>query len=470
MKYLLPLLLLFSCGPQAPLEEPPLAYTFLVDSAQSHPDIRGVWQSIGNGYYLEVRPDSLWLYSYTRSFCYKEKNDYLEGLLRGQSQFTLRGDTLALYLTDYGEATRQLQAKKDFVRVKSLPEGWLSFAEMTRLSPEKQLALYQETLQENYAFAEERGMKWDEVFLRYQDSLLFEKTSLFEAMGAIATLTKDHHTKVIDSTGRRLQYTVTPSALDVQHDFEQQNEITDLNAYFGHFFQTNQAHIADSLLHGQGKKVANGQLQYGLINDKVGYLQISAFAGFLNNTFTRRQQIDSLRHYMREIIESFAGTEGLIVDISFNFGGYDGATLALASYFAQEATLAYTSEVFQNGDFYVEDEVWVYPAKEAYTKPIYVLMTDISRSAAENFAMMMDAQPHATLAGTRTLGILSGMLGKSISDFYVTCSHQRLVNPEGEYFEAKGVQPDREITVFPRGKVMRGHLEAVRELGRLLEP
>ena len=119
--------------------------------------------------------------------------------------------------------------------------------------------------------------------------------------------------------------------------------------------------------------------------------------------------------------------------------------------------------------FYTEDEVIIYPSEISFTKPVYVLMTDISRSAAESFAMMMDVLPNVKLVGTNTLGILSGMLGKSIGDFYTTYSNQRLVNPDGEYFEVTGVIPDIEIKVFPENDVLNGHLYAVREIISLVE-
>lgn len=91
------------------------------------------------------------------------------------------------------------------------------------------------------------------------------------------------------------------------------------------------------------------------------------------------------------------------------------------------------------------------------------------RSAAENFAMMMDVFPNVTLVGTRTLGTLSGMLGKSINEFYTTYSNQRLVNSEGIYFEVTGVIPDIELQVFSEDDVMNGHLNAVRKIVKIIE-
>ncbi|MEM6380732.1 MAG: hypothetical protein AAF705_21295, partial [Bacteroidota bacterium] len=193
LAFLFLICLLVAC--QSPIQEVPqldLSYTYQKETAQTHPTIRGAWQSIGNGYLLEVRADSILLYSHTASFCYKEKNDYLEGLYHTRSQFTLHEDTLSIYLTDYGTGTQELQTKKDFFRIDKLPEDCLTFKEMLALPNPKQFELYQETLKENYAFTTERQMDWNQAFSTYQDSITNDDQSLFEAMGAIATLTKDH--------------------------------------------------------------------------------------------------------------------------------------------------------------------------------------------------------------------------------------------------------------------------------------
>ncbi|MEX0289087.1 MAG: S41 family peptidase [Flavobacteriaceae bacterium] len=446
-----------------------LQHTYLKNSKQVNPTIKGIWKSIGNGYYLEAREDSILLYSYTKSYCYKEKNDYLEGLLNSQSTFTLGQDTLRIYLTDYGEQTPDLQTKKDFLSVDRLPENCMAFSEMTRLDPKTQLDLYRETLEENYAFKQERGLNWGAIFESYKDHSLTTEEDLFEVMGEIATLTKDQHTKVISKEGIRRQYRVTPSALDVQSAFENQDEIKSLDEYFDLFFTTNKSNISDSLLIGGGQKILKDNMQWGKLNQKVGYINIMSFAGFLDNNFTRAQQIDSIKTHMDEILYSLKDTEAIVVDISFNFGGYDASALTIAGYFTDKPLHAYTSQVYMDGTFYDEDEIIIQPAKISFTKPVYVLMTDISRSAAENFAMMMDPLPNVTLVGTNTLGILSGMLGKSISEFYTTYSNQRLLNSEGAFFEVKGVKPDIEIVVFPKEDVLNGHMKAVRQVLGLVE-
>ncbi len=468
--YVLAILFFLGCTKKKVNPTNNLQSTFLEGDNRINPLIQGVWKSIGNGYFLEARKDSILLYSYTKSFSYKEKNDYLEGLLNSQSKFTIREDTLGIYLTDFGDKTQILQTKKDFVKVDRLPANTIRFSELAELSPEKSFTLYLETMQENYAFSERRNLNWNELLGRYKDSVSSGKEALFNTMGKIATLTKDQHTKVISETGKTLQYRITPTAEIVKEVFKEQSEVEDLNEYFDSFFKTNYKNISDSLLQGNGQKIANDKIEWGQLTENIGYIHIHSFAGFLGKEFSRKQQIDSLNTQMQKVIETFQNKEAIIIDVSFNFGGYDATALTIASYFTDIPVWSHTSQVYNNGEFYDEDNVVVYPADSIrFTKPVYVLMTDISRSAAEGFAMMMSALPNVKLVGTNTLGTLSGMLGKSISDFYTTYSNQRLLTADGEFYEVSGVNPDIKLKIFTKDDIFQSHKNAVFNLIKTIE-
>lgn len=97
------------------------------------------------------------------------------------------------------------------------------------------------------------------------------------------------------------------------------------------------------------------------------------------------------------------------------------------------------------------------------------MTTDISRSAAESFAMQMKALPNVKLAGTHTLGILSDMLGKSIGEYYLTISNEKYLTPAGDMYELKGVDVDIPITVFPRNNMFNGHRDAIWRLIKIIE-
>jgi len=446
--------------------------SFLRENGTVNPVAKGYWKSIGNGYILDATSDSIFLYSYTKTFCYKEKNDYIESLLNSKARFTKRNDTISIYPTDFGEKSDLLQIKNDYVKINELPENYLSFSEMQKLGAKRLFALFIETLEENYAFSKERNLNWSFIKTEFESKIsdTTSENELFQVLGQIATRTKDQHTKIIAENGQTLQYGITPAAEIVSEVFRNQSAIKNLNDYFNLFFNTNYKNISDSLLHGKGHKEANGKIEWGSLDNNIGYISIYAFDGFVPKGFTRKQEMDSLNHHMENIISSLKDKEAIILDISFNFGGFDAAVLTIASFFTDKPKLAYTSQVFNNGTFYDESKVYIRPAdKITYTKPVYILMTDISRSAAEGFAMTMKVNSNVKLVGTNTLGILSSMLGKSIGNFYSTSSNQRLMASNGKYYEVSGVEPDIRITVFNKENIFGGHKDAVRRIVEIIE-
>ena len=106
-----------------------------------------------------------------------------------------------------------------------------------------------------------------------------------------------------------------------------------------------------------------------------------------------------------------------------------------------------------------------------FTRPVVLLTSEITASAAEVFVLMMRALPHVTHAGERTRGILSGLLPKPLPGGYmVTLSHQTVRDAEGRLFEATGVPPGVEIVLFPEGREATGLADAIRDLaGRLAQ-
>jgi hypothetical protein len=300
----------------------PQADRFLRENGTVNPDIKGYWKSIGYGYMLDATSDSIFLYSYTKNFCYKEKNDYIEGLLNSKARFVLHNDTLSIYGADFGDKSTVLQIKRDYIKIERLPENHLSFSQMQNTGAKKLFNLFIQTYQENYAFSKERNLDWDAIRSEFESKISDSTTEdeLFQVLGQIATLTKDHHTKIIKENGQTLQYRITPSAEIVAEAFRNQSTIKKLDDYFNLFFTTNYNNISDSLLHGKGHKVANGKLEWGSLNNNIGYISIYSFDGFAPKGYTRKQQIDSLNYYMEHIISSFKDKEAIILDISFNFG------------------------------------------------------------------------------------------------------------------------------------------------------
>jgi carboxyl-terminal processing protease len=437
-------------------------------------EVTGVWKSIGDGYLLKADDQAITLYSYTSKYCYKEQNDYLIDLMNNSSRFHLNRtkDTLSLYLQDFGAQTKDLQSEKKFYRLKELPENCVALTETQSNDSEYLFELFWSTLKENYAFARERNLDWEKIYNKYKPKITSKtsKNELFNLFGEIVILTKDQHTKIIAADGTTKQYSSVPTALLLADVFKQQDTLKDFNNYITQFFKTNYDNISNDLLKGHGRKVANGTIEWGEVSPGIGYIHLHSLTGFAPDSLPRKQHLDTLNFYMGQIMKSFESKKAIIIDVSFNFGGYDAAGLTISGYFTDKPTKAYTKYNFQNESFYKGTEFMVNPSmKYQYTKPVYVLTTDISRSAAESFVMQMKSLPNVTVVGTNTLGIISDMLGKSIGDFYLTLSNEKYMTPTGETYEVTGVPVDIKLTVFPKENMFNGHRDAVRQVIRTIE-
>jgi len=455
--------------------QPVYPITFNVDSV-THPNpvVKGVWKSIGNSYLLDATGEKIILYSTTSQHCYTEKNDYLSGLLNSSAPFSINSakDTLSIFLHDFGEKTRNLQSENKYYRLPDLPKNCKPLTAQQLADQEFLFELYWLTLRENYANTTERQLNWNEIYLEYRPKIssLSTKYDLFDVMGQIVTLTRDQHTKIIRSDGETKQYRGEPSSRLLRQSFERQDSIKTYDEYIDKFFSISYQHISNDLLNGKGKKVADGKLEWGDITPTIGYIHIHAFTRFTDNALPRKQHIDTLDFHMQEIMKVFQNKKAVIVDVSFNFGGYDAAGLTIAGYFTKKEYEAYTVYRYQQGKLYQGSIFKVMPAPiYNFTGPVFLLTTDISRSAAESFAMQMKVLPNVTMVGTNTLGILSNMLNKSIGEFVLTLSHEKYITPKGKTYEVSGVDVDIPLEVFTRENMFNGHRDAVRKIVEMIE-
>jgi carboxyl-terminal processing protease len=472
-KLLLSAILMFSCLKlMAQPLYPVVAKT--ADFKSIHPSVKGIWKSIGNNFLLDARYDSIILYSTTSQHCYTEENKYLTSLLNTCAQFNINPekDTLSIFLLDFGARTHSLQSENKFHRLPSLPENCGPLTDVQKADPEFLFNLFWLTLRENYAHSTERNINWNEIYLTYRPKVspTSTKYDLFEIFGQIVTSTKDQHTKIISQNGETKQYRGEPSSRLLRESFDDQDSIETYDEYIDKFFRTSYQNISDYILHCKGKKVTNGKIEWGDVSPSIGYIAIYSLTRFTTNDVPRGQQIDTLNLYMGEIMKSFQNKKAIIVDVAFNFGGHDAAGLTIASYFTTTQRETYTAYKYQSGRLFKGTTFSVSPAAAYnFTKPVFLLTTDISRSAAESFALQMKALPNVTTVGTNTLGILSNMLNKSIGEFMLTISNEKYFTPDGRTYEVSGVDPDICLDVFTKQNMFNGHRDAVRKVVDLID-
>ncbi len=171
----------------------------------------------------------------------------------------------------------------------------------------------------------------------------------------------------------------------------------------------------------------------------VGYLDLRAF-----------QALEWARETASGAMGFLASTDALIVDVRNNGGGSPETVAFLSSYLFGDEPVHLNSLYWRDGDR--TEEFWTdpsVPGTHTPSKPVYVLTSGRTFSAAEEFTYNLKCLGRATIVGQRTGGGAhpGGPLPVE-GGFGVWVPMGRAVNPiTGKNWEGTGVEPDVEVPV-----------------------
>ena len=167
-------------------------------------------------------------------------------------------------------------------------------------------------------------------------------------------------------------------------------------------------------------------------------------------------QVAALHQGLDEVLTSLAETDAIILDVSMNPGGSDLFSLEIASHFADKKRIGF-SKWPASFEEYRQDRM-VTPSVNGviYLKPIYLMTSDVTGSAAEIFTMSMRAFPQVTTVGTATSGALSDVLDKTLPNGWsFHTSNEVYVDHEGVCYEGIGIPPKVEIELFEADDILK---------------
>lgn len=193
----------------------------------------------------------------------------------------------------------------------------------------------------------------------------------------------------------------------------------------------------------KGTKASGFPLFNYSTNGKMGYLRISSCVG------TRFHFTGSLKS-LDIILKEFKNTEGLIIDLRFNPGGYDNFSFKVAGRFTNKEYLGHYKQNRIKGDSLKFSELKPYFIKprgnRAYEKPVVVLTNDVTVSAADVMALILSELPQVIILGENTNGSFSDMYTEKLPNGWkVTLSKERYLSAQKVNYEGKGVPVDIEV-------------------------
>ncbi|NEQ32679.1 MAG: S41 family peptidase [Leptolyngbya sp. SIO4C5] len=161
-----------------------------------------------------------------------------------------------------------------------------------------------------------------------------------------------------------------------------------------------------------------------------------------------------------------AHTHALIIDIRHNSGGSPAMVALLCSYLLPEYPPVHLNDLYWREDDTTQ-QWWTIPylpGKRYLAKPVYVLTSQETFSAAEEFAYNLKVLDRITLVGETTRGGANPGRGERINDhFWLFVPTGRAINPvTGSNWEDSGVVPDVKVPSELAPKT--AHLMALQKL------
>jgi Peptidase family S41 len=183
-----------------------------------------------------------------------------------------------------------------------------------------------------------------------------------------------------------------------------------------------------------GPHVNHGFERIERLQGAIGYLDLRVFA-----------PTDVGGDLATSAMSLLAQSPALIIDLRRNGGGMGDMALLLAAYLLNGSTeMSGTYDRPTDRHIRSFTPSWVPGRRFGATKPVYILVSRRTFSAAEGFAYDLQALRRATIVGEPTGGGAHPFEYRSINDrFTLSLPEGRSINPiTGGDWQGKGVQPD----------------------------
>ncbi len=178
------------------------------------------------------------------------------------------------------------------------------------------------------------------------------------------------------------------------------------------------------------KKVENPTVEYKMLDNNIGYIQVSSFY-----EVTGEQFVEGIINLQAQ------GMEGLIVDLRDNGGGLLEIAVSMLDFILPEGKIVYTEDKDGNvTSQYTSDE------ENQFNMPLAVLVNGYSASASEIFAGAIKDHGKGTLVGTTTYG--KGIVQRVFpleDGSAVKLTIAKYFTPNGNDIHQVGITPDVEV-------------------------
>ena len=410
----------------------------------------GVWTSLGLGTVLHIQGASYQFYDVMDSSCVPRRKGPISDF---EENLRLSSDTLKM---EMGINTYY------YIRSRELP----SFCTAPISNPNSHDPLYNfeifaQTIASHYAFFDLNQISWDSLYQQQKSKLNRQSSDaeLYVVLEETFALLNDNHAflEAPDDVYEQLEANqpanAQPIELEEYGDFQIANLVAD------HYLVEDLT--KDSWL-----------IKWGKMENNIGYVQIKAMwlyadlnlpdslvkANGLVDTYVDafhqlyegayiEKEIAGASKVMDKVMEDLWATDAMVLDVRFNGGGQDAVSHEILHRFNGQKTTVATQKLRYGGNHYSPiTPVYLKAADNPYLKPVFVLTSPQTGSAAESFALSTLSMPHIQRIGSHTAGALSTSLEKKLPNGWdFALSNEIFTAPNGRYYENIGVPADHEL-------------------------
>ncbi|MEZ7275796.1 S41 family peptidase [Pseudoalteromonas sp. 68 DY56-GL68] len=432
------------------------------ESRLSEPE-QGYWVSEPYGSALHIVADAVMHYEFTPDYCLLSK---IETLSKSEflSRYQIADNELfsPTYLglpmddNDFGIEYESSSKLPEICRhdIFDLTSG------IDNNSPEVTLEIFLQTFSQYHYSFESVGVDWTEVGqqARWAVSEQTSRAELFEIMSEAIKPLQNGHAFISDgdkvAVYRQSEKPILYERL--RNEFLTKNDLTppltiSQNSALAEYIKESenliQAAILNNLSSDTLSFAANDHIIWGT-HEKLGYLFIDSFNDYTEEN-KHPEALALLHSTMKQVIADFESTDGVIIDLRFNGGGYTYLAKALAEYFIASPQTGYIKSTRYGNQFTPEQFVTLTPAAHNYGKPVVVLISNTTASAAELATLMLSTSEKVTLIGEATQGMLSGSLIKSLPNgFIFGLSNMKQLSNQRVLYEQTGIPPMIQTSFF----------------------
>jgi hypothetical protein len=244
-------------------------------------------------------------------------------------------------------------ARISFCRLKALPASVAESQRHAAKDPEYNFEVFWRTFHEQYALFELKGVAWDQAYHTYRPQInaATSRETLFATMAAMLRPLKDGHIRLHTPWGHYSAGAQPALYQRLTRELEDANDDRELTSYLGDLKESlreviHEDYLASGIRHG-----GNRLVEWGRLNEVIGYLNIRAMAGQSGKSGKPAADLSAVDSVMQRVLGDIGQLPNLVVDLRNNGGGYDGVALRLAAYLMDRKRLAFTKSARHGNGF-----------------------------------------------------------------------------------------------------------------------